>query len=38
LRIRYSQGVGGQALRLDWAVPGARFEEVPARAFSHAEK
>jgi len=38
LRIRYFQGVGGQALRLDWAVPGARFEEVPARAFSHAEK
>ena len=38
LRIRYFQGVGGQTLRLDWAVPGGCFVEVPPRTFSHVEK
>ena len=38
LRIHYFQGVGDQTLRLDWAVPGSPFEEVPARAFSHTQR
>ncbi|MCX6997437.1 MAG: PA14 domain-containing protein [Kiritimatiellaeota bacterium] len=37
LRVRYFQGGGGQTLRLEWAVPGGRVEEIPASAFSHAE-
>ena len=37
VRIRYFQGSGGQSLRLDWAVPGSGFVEVPASAFSHSK-
>ncbi|MCX6872381.1 MAG: chitobiase/beta-hexosaminidase C-terminal domain-containing protein [Verrucomicrobia bacterium] len=37
VRIRYFQGSGGQTLRLDWAVPGSGFVEVPASAFSHSK-
>jgi hypothetical protein len=35
--IRYFQGVGGEGLRLDWLVPGGRFEELPASALAHEE-
>lgn len=35
LKVRYFQGTGGQGLRLDWLVPGGRFEEIPASALSH---
>ncbi|MCX6997415.1 MAG: PA14 domain-containing protein [Kiritimatiellaeota bacterium] len=35
LRIRYFQGVGGESLRLEWAVPDGQMEEIPAQAFCH---
>ena len=38
LTVRYFQGVSGKGLRLDWLVPGGRFEEIPAAVLSHADK
>jgi hypothetical protein len=37
LNARYEEALDTW-LRLDWGVPGERFEEVPARTFSHSEK
>ncbi|MCX6875960.1 MAG: PA14 domain-containing protein [Verrucomicrobia bacterium] len=38
LTVRYFQGSSGKGLRLDWPVPGGRFEEIPAAAYSHPGK
>lgn len=35
LTVRYFNGTGGQGLRLDWMVPGGRFEEIPNSVLSH---
>jgi hypothetical protein len=35
LSVRYFQGTGGSGLRLEWALPGSRFTEVPPEAFTH---
>lgn len=35
LSVRYFQGTGGSGLRLEWALPGSRFTEVPSEAFTH---
>lgn len=37
ITVRYFQGSGGLGLRLDWAVPGGAFVEMPASAYSHQE-
>ena len=37
ISLRFFQATGGLGLRLDWLVPGGRFEQLPASAMSHAE-